>query len=298
MHFADRVWEAVENKQSRIVVGLDPHPTLIPTGLHREGSGVDPAATARMILDFSRLVIDAVAGLAVAVKPQLAYFEAYGRHGIEALEHATRYVHRAGLPVICDAKRGDIGPTAEAYARAFFDREPGDDWGIFCDAMTVNPYLGTDGLRPFVKRAGERGKGLFILAKTSNPSAAELQDLSLGDRPAVAALIGKTAAGTTGEHGYSYVGAVAGATYPEAGKELRRILPEAILLVPGWGSQGGGAADIASFFDERGQGALISASRSMIGVGADCDDLREAAARMGRAASAMRNQVNHALVIA
>ncbi|MGE5527978.1 MAG: orotidine-5'-phosphate decarboxylase [Patescibacteria group bacterium] len=298
MHFADRVCAAVSAKDSRVVVGLDPAPDLLPPPLRNGLDERDPAAVCAALLAFNKLVIDRTAEFAVAVKPQLAFYEAYGSQGLAVLEETNRYAHRAGLLVICDGKRGDIGSTAQAYARAFFARRPEDGWGIFADALTVNAYLGTDGLRPFADAAREREKGIFVLVRTTNPSSVELQDLEAGGAPfheAVAGLVLRLSEGSFGQSGFSCLGAVAGATFPAAGRRLRQLMPKSILLVPGVGAQGGSAADTGVFFTPDGQGALVSASRSIIGAGANAGSLAEAGAAIGREAMLLRDGINEAL---
>jgi orotidine-5'-phosphate decarboxylase len=217
-------------------------------------------------------VIDVVAPLAPVVKPQAAFFEELGPAGMSALGHVIRYAQERGLLVILDAKRNDIGSTAEAYARGMLGRGQ-SAWGA--DALTVSPYLGEDSLTPFVDVAKERGAGLFVLVKTSNPGGGMLQDLEVGaggETPRlarrvynhVAELVERMSADTVGESGYGLAGAVVGATYPEQLAELRYAMPHTWFLVPGFGSQGGGAKDVAPAFDANGLGAVINNSRGII----------------------------------
>ena len=264
-HFADRVAEAVERKRSQLVVGLDPRPELLPVEL-RGDAHRGRAQAAEACTRFCCGVVDAVAPYAVAVKPQLAFFEALGSDGIRALEAVCAYARSAGLLVIADAKRGDIGSTARAYASAFL--EAGEGETPLADAMTVNPYLGRDSLEPFLLACKRGGSGLFCLVKTSNAGGADLQDLALSDgRPLwhhVALLVDDWGEGLLGEGGLSSVGAVVGATYPRAVGEARKLLPKSILLLLGIGAQGATPADVARAFTSGPASALVSASRAII----------------------------------
>lgn len=274
-NFADRVIEKVRRKQSHAVVGLDPVLNRIPPYLVKEAAaqhGQTAKGAAAAYLAFNRLVIDAVADQAPAVKPQSAFYEAYGHHGWEAFWETIKYARSRGLAVIADAKRGDIGSTAEAYAAAFFGHSnPVDSWEDpeqWADSLTVNPYLGSDGIEPFVSRCAARGTGLFVLVKTSNPSSGELQDQELfsGEDLAlqVAKLVDQLGLRALGSEGYSAVGAVVGATYPEDLARFRSHMEKAIFLVPGYGAQGGNGDDVAAAFNPDGLGALVAASRSVI----------------------------------
>jgi orotidine-5'-phosphate decarboxylase len=258
-HFTDRLSEAVARKRSQLVVGLDPVAERLPP----EVDG-DLAA-------FCRGIVDAVAPFAVAVKPQSAFFEAHGPEGAAAFRETCEYARAAGLLVIADAKRGDIGSTARAYAEAFFP---------LADALTVNPYLGGDSLEPFLEACRREGAGLFVLVKTSNPGGADIQDVELADGrrlwQRVAELVGEWGEGLLGEGGLSAVGAVVGATFPEDVAAARRLLPRAVFLLPGIGFQGAEPADVGAAFTGDPASALVSASRSVI-YAAD-DDWRAAAA--------------------
>jgi len=259
--FADRLADAVLTKGSSLVVGLDPDPARFPEALVGTGVGSDREATAAAILAFNTAVIEEVAPFACAVKPQSAYYEAWGAPGVAAYEATIARAHEANLLVIGDVKRGDIGSTATAYAAGHL-LAPGS-----ADAITVNPYLGTDSIEPFVKAAQEGGGGLFILVRTSNPSAADIQDLQADGKAIhdhVAGLVTGWGANTVGENGYSSVGAVVGATRPQELASLREALPQAWLLIPGVGAQGGKAADIACAYDERGLGAVVNSSRGIL----------------------------------
>ena len=273
--FGDRLAEAVERKRSQLVVGLDPVPGRLPAEL---GAADDPAgACAR----FCCGIVDAVAPFAAAVKPQSAFFEALGSGGVRALEEVCAYAHAAGLIVIADAKRGDIGSTASAYAAAFV--EPRGDAPPLADAVTVNPYLGRDALEPFLAACRRDGAGLFCLVKTSNAGGADVQDVELADGRRlwehVAGLVEEWGSDLVGEHGLSAVGAVVGATFPREVAEARRLLPRAVLLLPGVGAQGGSPADVAAAFASGPASALVSASRSVIyAFDAEDGDWRSAAA--------------------
>ena len=264
--FADRLAEAVERKRTQLVVGLDPRPDLLPVELRGDAHlGRDRAADA--IGRFCRGLIDAVAPYVVAVKPQVAFFEALGSDGIAALEEVCAYARTVGLLVLADAKRGDIGSTARAYSTAYL--EPGADGSPpLADAVTLNPYLGRDSLEPFLHACKRHGAGVFVLVKTSNPGGAEIQDLALSDgRPfwqQVARLVHECGEDLVGEHGLSSVGAVVGATHPRAVGEARRLMPQAVLLLPGVGAQGATPADVARAFTSGPASALVTVSRSVI----------------------------------
>jgi orotidine-5'-phosphate decarboxylase len=254
-HFSDRLADAVDLKRSQLVVGLDPNPDLFPVELRADE---DVAAACSR---FCCGLVDAVAPYAVGVKPQLAFFEALGADGCRAFEEVCRYARLAGLLVIADAKRGDIGSTARAYAAAYLES------GL-ADALTVNPYLGSDSVEPFLLAARRTGSGVFVIVKTSNAGSADLQDLKLSDgRPLwhqVAELVCEWAQGTVGDRGLSNVGAVVGATYPRAVGEARRIMPQSVLLLPGVGAQGASPGDVARAFTSGPASALVTASRSVI----------------------------------
>jgi orotidine-5'-phosphate decarboxylase len=279
--FADRLADAVERKRSQLVVGLDPVLDMLPVELRGEAAaGRAPAA--RAMERFCAGIVDAVAPYVVAVKPQVAFFEALGSDGWRALEQVSAYAREAGLLVIADAKRGDVGSTARAYATAFLerrDREP-----PLADALTVSPFLGRDSLDPFFAACRREGAGLFLLVRTSNPGAAELQDASLSDgRPLwrqVAELVDQWGEDLVGARGLSSVGAVVGATVPRIVGEARREMPRAIILLPGVGAQGATPADVARAFTSGPSSALVNASRSVIYAYRDAPagDWRSAAA--------------------
>jgi orotidine-5'-phosphate decarboxylase len=264
MNFGDRVAEAVERKRSCLCVGLDPRIDLLPpeviTGLHPGASG-----RARAYERFCSGVIDAVADDAVAVKPQVAFFEALGGAGISALERVCAHARDAGLLVVVDGKRGDIDSTAEAYAQAWLHRRDGAP--AVGDALTVNPYLGEDSLRPFLTACGD-GSGIFVLTRTSNPGGADLQEAELASGEPVwervAALVARWGEGLIGESGLSAVGAVVGATQPDAVVRARELMPHAVLLLPGVGAQGGRADVLHAATAGHPAGGLIAPSRSVI----------------------------------
>jgi orotidine-5'-phosphate decarboxylase len=263
-HFADRLIARIEATRSHLVVGLDPDLRELPPEL-LDGVG-DLAGAADAVEAFASAVIDGVAELVPAVKPQSAFFEALGSAGVAALERVEAHARAAGLLVIEDAKRGDIGNTMAAYAAAALGRvRIGEDVELpvhDADAVTVSPYLGPESLAPMIDVARRFGKGLFVLVRTSNPSSGEVQD-AVHER--VARMVDALGKEGIGERGYSDVGAVTGLTYPEDAPALRALMPNAILLVPGLGAQGGRPEDFALFLDEDGLGAVAAASRSIAG---------------------------------
>ncbi len=272
-HFADRLMAEIERKQSQVVVGLDPRLDKLPATVCEAAYteyGETPRAAADAIVAFNRAVIGAVAEHAVAVKPQIAFYERFGVEGVRAYAASVRAARKAGLIVIGDVKRNDIASTAAAYAAGHLGGVPGgvpqsDDFVV--DALTVNPYLGLDGVAPFLEAAEPGGRGVFALVKTSNPSSADIQDLDCGGRPLyrrVAELVEQWGAAHRGGSGYSLLGAVVGATFPEELAALRRAMPHTPLLVPGFGAQGGGVSDVLGAFDEDGLGAVVSSSRGII----------------------------------
>jgi orotidine-5'-phosphate decarboxylase len=288
--FADRVAVAVERKRSQLVVGLDPRVDLLPVELR--GEAVEGRAQAAAAVErFCKGIIDVVAPYAVGVKPQSAFFEVLGADGLAALEAVCAYARQAGLLVLVDAKRGDIGSTARAYAEAFL--EPQAAGQALADAVTVNPYLGEDSIDPFVSACRRQGAGIFVLVRTSNAGATDIQDVTLADgRPLwhhVAELVRTWGDDLIGTHGLSSVGAVVGATYPRAIGEARRLMPQAILLLPGVGAQGATPADVARAFTSGPASALVNASRSIIFAHRDTDvDWRTAA---GAEAARLASQI-------
>lgn len=261
-NFSTRLSIALHRVQNPVVVGLDPRVEFLPEPIRPQS--LEQAEVARSYSEFCRGIIDVVAPLVAAVKPQAAFFEQWGPAGCQALADVIRYARKKGLLVILDAKRNDIGSTAAAYAQAYLGGEAGP-WQA--DALTVSPYLGDDSLQPFVDAATESGSGVFVLVKTSNPGGRMFQDLVADGRPVyrhVAEHVARLAEETADKSGYGAVGAVVGATYPEELAELRAIMSRAWLLVPGYGSQGGTAADIAISFDNQGLGAIVNSSRAII----------------------------------
>jgi orotidine-5'-phosphate decarboxylase len=288
--FADRLAEAVERKRSQLVVGLDPVPDLLPVEL-RGDAHLGRANAADACARFCRGLVDAVAPYVVAVKPQVAFFEALGADGAAALEDVCAYARTVGLLVVADAKRGDIGSTARAYSAAFV--EPRDDAPPLADAVTVSPYLGRDALEPFLLACRRDGAGLFCLVRTSNAGSGEVQELVLSDgRPLwqqVARLVHEWGEDLVGERGLSSVGAVVGATHPRAVGEARRLMPQAVLLLPGVGAQGATPADVARAFTSGPASALVTVSRSVIyAFRVDGADWRTAA---GAEAARLRREV-------
>jgi orotidine-5'-phosphate decarboxylase len=263
--FADRLAEAVERKRSQLVVGLDPSVDLLPVELRGEAQ-LSREGAAGAVARFCRGIVDAVAPYAVGVKPQVAFFEALGADGIRAFEDVCDYAREVGLVVIVDAKRGDIGSTARAYATAYLEPR-GTATPPLADALTVSPFLGRDSVEPFLQACRRHGGGLFVLVKTSNPGGADLQDAVLRDGRRLfqlaGELVGDWGQGLIGERGLSSVGAVVGATHPREVGELRRLLPQAVFLLPGVGAQGGTPADLARAFTSGPASALVAAARSV-----------------------------------
>lgn len=269
----DTLIEKIKQKNNPTVAGLDPKLDYLPeeminSAFEKYGETFEGAAAA--IFEFNKTLIDSLCDIVPAVKPQAAYYEMYGIEGIKCLKKTIDYAKSRDMYVILDAKRGDIGATSEAYATAYLGKTKlgGNEAEAFdADCMTVNPYLGTDGVFPFVKQCGQNKKGIFVLVKTSNKSSGELQDLKAGGRyiyEHVAELVKKWGSDVVGMHGYSSVGAVVGATYPEQAECLRRLMPRTYFLVPGYGAQGGGAEDVKPCFNEDGLGAIVNASRSIM----------------------------------
>lgn len=264
-HFADRLLEAIEVKRSHVVVGLDPDYDLLPPEIRaaypRAGYETEEQMKVACYREFLTGLLHSLREEVVAVKIQIAYFEALGARGYELYESVVALAKQLDYVVIADVKRGDIGSTAEAYARAHLDVAG-------ADAVTVNPYFGTDGLEPFFRRAREAGKGVFVLVKTSNPSSAEIQDLLLASGGPVygrvAELVNGWSEGTQGSRGYRAVGAVVGGTHPEQGAALRRQMPGVPLLIPGYGAQGAQAGNLGALFDANGTGAVVNSARAIL----------------------------------
>ena len=276
----DRLVEAIRKTKAPICVGLDPQMSFLPDELKEKafreyGETLEGAAWA--IWQFNKEIIDATYDLIPAVKPQIAMYEMYGIEGLKAFAKTVAYCREKGLIVIGDVKRGDIGSTSAAYAAAHLGEVTVGSRVVAPfgeDICTVNPYLGSDGVQPFIKECAAHSKGIFVLVKTSNPSSGEFQDRLVTDddgqtRP-LYELVGKKVdewAGDPaliGKSGYSEVGAVVGATYPQMGETLRKIMPKSYILVPGYGAQGGTGKDLVPFFDKDGLGAIVNSSRGII----------------------------------
>lgn len=275
MHFADALTQATKEK-SPVCVGLDPKLDKLPEGIAKDADGV---------VEFCKGIIDATKDVAACVKPQLAYFEVLGWEGMKAFWEACAYAKEQGLLVIADGKRNDIGTTCEAYAEAYLNElSP-------VDALTVSPYLGSDGISPFIEQCTANNKGIFVLVKTSNPSSGELQDLPTGDEAVhehLAQLVESWAMHHLGETNLSCVGAVVGATYPEELKYLRTLMPHCPFLIPGYGAQGGTADDVKHGFVPDGTGAIVNSSRGIIYASSGSDwkeAAQKAAEEMGEALS-------------
>ena len=267
-----KLTEKIKQTGAPVVVGLDPTLSMIPQHILDTAFGTygeNPEGAAEAFWLFNKGIVDAVCDLIPAVKPQIAMYEQLGIPGLGAFKRTVDYCHEKGLIVIGDVKRGDIGSTSAAYAEGHLGRvqigkgsfAPFDE-----DFATVNPYLGTDGVRPFLDVCGREGKGIFVLVKTSNPSSGEFQDRIIDGRPLyewVGEKVKEWGAGLL-QGSYSQVGAVVGATYPEVGRVLRSLMPSTMILVPGYGAQGGKGADLAHFFNPDGLGAIINSSRGII----------------------------------
>ncbi|MEZ6152514.1 MAG: orotidine-5'-phosphate decarboxylase [Pirellulaceae bacterium] len=264
MHFGDQLAEQVHLKKSAVCVGLDPRWPSLPAAIRGTIDVKNPVAVAAATQCYCQEVIDAVAAKAAIIKPQSAFFEQLGPLGMQVLAAIIVHARKRGLLVLLDGKRGDIGSTAEGYANAYL----GVDSPWQCDALTVNPYLGDDTLEPFVRAAQSQNAGVFVLVKTSNPGSGFLQDAAVAGGQTiyqrVAELVEKQSMATLGSSNYGSVGAVVGATYPEQLQELRGMMPHAWILIPGYGAQGGTAADVAHGFDSRGLGAIVNSSRGII----------------------------------
>ncbi len=268
----DRLIDKIDIMQNPTVVGLDPTLKIVPEFLQNEmfeTYGKTPKAVAETFLKFNKEIIDAIADLVPAVKIQVAMYEQYGLEGLNAYIETAKYAKQKGLVVIGDVKRGDISSTAAAYAAHIEGVNIGgkeyDLWNE--DAVTLNPYMGFDGIEPFINACNNKDRGLFILVKTSNPSGVELQDLLVDGTPIydkAADLVNKWGELAMGTKGYSKIGAVVGATYKEQGMELRKRMPHTFFLVPGYGAQGGSAKDLKDYFDKDGRGIIVNSSRGII----------------------------------
>jgi orotidine-5'-phosphate decarboxylase len=269
--FADRLVEAIARQRTPVAVGIDPEWEKLPSDLRRaaiEERGETLAAVALAYERFAAGILDRLSALIPIVKFQSAFFEAAGLEGLKALHASMRLAKEAGLLIVLDGKRNDIGNTAAAYASAYLGPPPlGSERAFPSDAATVNPYLGAEGLEPFLQTAKHNGTGVFVLVRTSNPGAGALQDLVVGERTVyqtVGDWVEAWSASTKGESGYGVAGAVVGATVPQQIVDLRKRMPHVVLLLPGYGAQGGTAADAAPAFDSKGFGALVSNSRGIL----------------------------------
>lgn len=265
----DKLINRIKETNNSTVMGLDPRYDMIPESIRTKYSE-DIEGACKAILEFNKELIDSVYDIVPAVKPQIAFYEMFGAEGIKVFNETCKYAKQKGMIIIADVKRGDIGSTAAGYSNAYLGKTPigQEKVSIYdVDFVTVNPYLGIDGVKPFIDDCKEYGKGIFILVKTSNKSSGELQDLKLENGTTiyekVAELVNSWGEELVGEYGYSSVGAVVGATYPIQIKELREIMPKTYFLIPGYGAQGGKAEDIALGFKD-GIGGIVNASRSLM----------------------------------
>ncbi|MDD6484311.1 MAG: orotidine-5'-phosphate decarboxylase [Clostridiales bacterium] len=301
----DLLVEKIKEKDNPSVAGLDPKVEYVPEFIKKRAFkeyGKTLKGACEAIWEFNKGLIDALYDVVPSVKPQSAFYEMYGLEG-EALLHRTiEYAKEKGLYIILDVKRNDIGSTAEAYSKAYLgtvdiDGEKVSPCGVDC--VTVNPYLGTDGILPFVSDCKKYDKAIFALVKTSNPSSGELQDLLNGDRhiyERVAECVNKWNEGTIGKSGYGAVGAVVGATYPEQAAVLRGLMKNSYFLVPGYGAQGGGAKDVKNSFNPDGLGAIVNSSRGIMCAYKKGDWKEEQFAEAARAeAIRMRDELNSVL---
>lgn len=297
----DKLIKKIVKLKNPTVVGLDPKLEYVPEYIKEKAFkkyGNTLKAAAKALLEFNIGLIDALCDIVPAVKPQCAYYEMYGYQGVKTLYKTIEYAKKKGMYVITDGKRNDIGTTMEAYATGHLGKTMVNGTkrvGFPGDCLTVNGYLGTDGIKPLLGVCDEYDKGIFVLVKTSNPSSGELQDQKVGDK-AVYEIMGDMCEAWgqehMGEYGYSAVGAVVGATYPQQLEELRTRLPHTFFLVPGYGAQGGAAKDVSFAFDKNGLGAIVNSSRGIICAykteGCDEKDYAKAARRE---AVKMRNNI-------
>ena len=297
----------IRETNAPIVVGLDPMLDYIPDHIKEEAFaqfGETPEGAAEAVWQFNKGIVDEVFDLIPAVKPQIAMYEQFGVEGLKAFQKTVDYCREKGLLVIGDVKRGDIGSTSAAYAAGHLGktRIGSREFSLFNeDFATVNPYLGSDGIRPFLDVCSKEDKGIFVLVKTSNPSSGEFQDQLVGNRPLYELVGEKVAEWGSGcmDGEYSNVGAVVGATYPEMGKILRRIMPKAYILVPGYGAQGGKGADLVHFFNKDGLGAIVNSSRGIIAAWKQdkysCFGAQEYAKASRAAVEEMKDDISKAL---
>ena len=303
----NKLIDNIKKTGAPIVVGLDPTLKLIPNHVLEKNYkeyGANLEGVSNAIFEYNKTIVDSVYDLIPAVKPQIAMYETFGIPGLIAFDKTVKYCKSKGLVVIGDIKRGDIGSTSTAYALGHLGKvtiEGKDFRGFEEDFATVNPYLGSDGVKPFIDVCKEEKKGIFVLVKTSNPSSGEFQDQKVDGKP-LYELVGEKVnewAQECREGDYSQVGAVVGATYPEMGKILRDIMPNSYILVPGYGAQGGKGKDLVHFFNKDGLGAIVNSSRGIIGAYAQEKYAQYGAANYGDAARAavidMRDDIASAL---
>lgn len=303
----NKLIENIKKTNAPIVVGLDPTIKLIPDSVLEKNYkeyGANLEGVAKAIVEYNKTLVDSIYDIIPAVKPQIAMYEQFGIPGMIAYDETVKYCKEKGLVVIGDIKRGDIGSTSTAYAIGHLGKVTidGVDYrGFDEDFATVNPYLGTDGVKPFVDVCKEEKKGIFVLVKTSNPSSGEIQDRVVDGKPLyehIGEMVANWGSDCMGDD-YSYVGAVVGATYPEMGKVLREIMPKSYILVPGYGAQGGKGADLVHFFNKDGLGAIVNSSRGIIGAYAQEKYAKYGEANYGDAARAavidMREDIAGAL---
>lgn len=268
----DRLINQIEQMANPTVVGLDPTYEMIPKAIREEmleKYGKTPKAVSEMFLSFNKAIINQICDLVPAVKPQIAMYEQYGIEGLKAYTETIAYAKEKGLFIIGDIKRGDIASTAAAYAAHLngvqIEGTRFDLWNE--DAVTLNPYMGFDAIKPFISPCNEYDKGIFLLVKTSNPSGKEIQDLICDGKPIyehVAQLVSEWGELAMGQNGYSKIAAVVGATYKEQGQELRKKMPHTFFLIPGYGAQGASGDDIRGYFDQNGRGCIVNSSRGII----------------------------------
>lgn len=302
----DKLIEKIKQMNNPTVIGLDPRYEIIPECVKSRYSK-DLSGYAKASVEFCKSLIDTTYDIIPAVKLQLAYFEMLGPEGLKAFEEVKKYAMQKEMIVMADAKRGDIGSTSQGYSNAFLGKTPIEDKNVSVydvDFITLNPYMGTDCVKPFIDDSKKYNKGAFILVKTSNKSSGELQDLKLENGKKVyeqvATLVEQWGKELIGKNGYSSISAVVGATYPEQLKELRKLAPHTFFLIPGYGAQGGKAEDIALGFDKNGLGGIVNATRSLMGaykseIWKDKFPEEQYADATRQEAIRMRNELNHAI---
>ncbi len=297
----DILIDKIKAKGNPSVVGLDPRIEYVPQYIREESyatHGKNLKGAAKAILTFNKALIDSLYDVIPAVKPQSAYYEMYGIEGLKVLHETIQYAKSKGLYIITDVKRNDIGSTADAYATAYLGKTEIQDIkeeAFGSDCVTINPYLGTDGIKPFIDACNKYQKSIFVLVKTSNPSSGELQDLTIKEETIyekVAHLVNNWGSQSMGQSGYSNIGAVVGATYPEQAAVLRELMSHAYFLVPGFGAQGGTAKDVVNSFNKDGLGAIVNSSRGIMCAYMKSDrDEKDFALIARDAAITMRDQI-------